>query len=61
MLVSVEQDDHPLLDYVRIQGILLVVHECFDDLLEAAQPQLFEAVLHRYQFLKEEEKLPVSL
>lgn len=59
MLVSVEQNDHPLLDYVRVQRILLVVHECLYDLLEAAEPQLFEAVLHGYQLFEEEEELPI--
>ena len=37
------------------------MHECLHDLVEPAQSQLFETVLHGYHLFEEEEELTVSL
>lgn len=61
MLVSIDEDDDPLLDDVRIKRILFVVNESFLQAPKALESQVLELVLNVDEFFEEDEELAIPL
>ncbi len=61
MLVSIDEDDDPLLDDVRIKRVLFVVNESFLQAPKALESQVLELVLNVDEFFEEDEELAIPL
>jgi len=59
-LVSIDDNDNPLLDNVGVKRVFLVVNQAFLKVSKGLQPQIFEFILDANYLLKKDEKLPVS-
>lgn len=60
-LVSIDEDDDPLLDDVGIKRVLFIVKKCLEDFTEGSDTITSEVILNIYYFFEKEEELSVSL
>lgn len=60
-LVSIDEDDDPLLDDVGIKRVLFIMKKCLEDFTECGDTITSEIILDIYYFFEEEEELSVSL
>lgn len=61
MLISIDEDDDPLLDDVRVKRVLFVVNESFLQAPKALESQVLELVLNVDEFFEEDEELAIPL